>query len=820
MKVSVRLVYIVFLTAFLSITNISALANAAKDEWTQVKSKNFILVGNASEKDIRKVGVKLEQFRETFRLLFNTAKLTASIPTNVVVFKNDSTYKPFKPKRADGKINTEIAGYFQPGEDVNYITLSVEGDDKTVFGTIFHEYVHFIINTNFGRSDVPQWFNEGLAEYYQTFEIVDDIKVKLGLPHSGHLSLLQRSQLMPLDALFNVSNFDLHQSGGHSRSLFYAQSWALVHYLTQTDRSDALDKFLNAVLKGILPKTAFESAFQTTYDKLEKELKTYVAKNSFTYREIKFNQRLAFDTSMQSSVLDEAASNAYLGDLLYHANRPDDAEPYLMNAVRLNPSSNLANTALGMLRIKQRKFDEARKYLETAISGDPSNHIALYRYAYLLSREGQDEFGFVSRFKPETAAKMRDSLKKAIAIDPGYTESYELLAFLALVNNEELDEATALLQTALKYQPGNQRYALRIAEIFSRQKKYDEAKRISEKIATNAEDNETRSRADSLLSQITQQIEIDKRNELERMRFEAAVAGAGGTPRLTKRIEGVKRPTDAEIAQQQAMEHLRSVNDALRIPLDGEQRLLGRIEKIDCKKRPILFTIRSADEVISLTSKDFESLILNALDPAANRFDVGCDARIGIFYVLVTYRPINVAKSSVRGELVGLEFVPDNFRFLTREEMQSGTLVIYDEEEPSALARTIDPPPLLAANEEEFLAKRRELLWQAIANAIRKPRESEKRDMGFLEKVECTNKSAYFYIRTVERTFKLLSQPSQPPAIVFFTPDLQGVQIGCNSKSIEFPAVFIYNLKPDNKTKTDGEIVSLEFVPKSYNLDR
>ncbi|MEO7659302.1 MAG: DUF1570 domain-containing protein, partial [Pyrinomonadaceae bacterium] len=287
MKVSVRLTYIFLLTAFLSIPNLSAHSITAKDEWIQVKSKNFNLVGNASEKDIRKVGVKLEQFRETFRLLFNTAKLTASIPTNVVVFKNDSTYKPFKPIRADGRINNEIAGYFQPGEDVNYITLSVDGDDKTVFGTIFHEYVHFIINTNFGRSDVPQWFSEGLAEYYQTFEIEDDIKVKLGLPQPGHLSLLQRSQLMPLDALFNVSNFDLHQSGGHSRSLFYAQSWALVHYLTQSDRSDTLDNFLTAVLKGTLPKSAFESAFQTTYDKLERELKTYVAKNSFTYREIK-----------------------------------------------------------------------------------------------------------------------------------------------------------------------------------------------------------------------------------------------------------------------------------------------------------------------------------------------------------------------------------------------------------------------------------------------------------------------------------------------------------------------------------------------------
>jgi hypothetical protein len=63
---------------------------SAKDDWLQVRSKNFYLIGNASEKDIRKVATKLEQFRETFRQVFARAKLDAPIPTNVVVFKSDS----------------------------------------------------------------------------------------------------------------------------------------------------------------------------------------------------------------------------------------------------------------------------------------------------------------------------------------------------------------------------------------------------------------------------------------------------------------------------------------------------------------------------------------------------------------------------------------------------------------------------------------------------------------------------------------------------------------------------------------------------------
>src|ERR1044071_7458368 len=153
---------------------VAASATVAKDEWLQVKSKNFYLVGNASEKDIRKVGVKLEEFRETFRLVFANTNLVSPIPTNVIVFKSDAAFKPYKPRRADGKADNFIAGYFQSGEDVNYIAVSAEGDDAQMYNTIFHEYVHFLINTNFPRSEVPQWFNEGLAEYYSTFAIEND----------------------------------------------------------------------------------------------------------------------------------------------------------------------------------------------------------------------------------------------------------------------------------------------------------------------------------------------------------------------------------------------------------------------------------------------------------------------------------------------------------------------------------------------------------------------------------------------------------------------------------------------------------------------
>src|ERR671921_514643 len=83
----------------------------AKDTWTSVRSQNFFLVGNASEKEIRQVATRLEQFRDVFKRLFAQVNFSSPVPTTVVVFKSDGSYKPFKPL-ADGKA-VAVAGYFQ-----------------------------------------------------------------------------------------------------------------------------------------------------------------------------------------------------------------------------------------------------------------------------------------------------------------------------------------------------------------------------------------------------------------------------------------------------------------------------------------------------------------------------------------------------------------------------------------------------------------------------------------------------------------------------------------------------------------------------------
>ena len=793
---------LLFLALFVFLPSLAV----ARDEWIQVRSKNFFLIGNASEKDVVKVATKLEQFRETFRQLFRTMNLNASVPTNVVVFKSDSSYRPFKPKRGDGKIDNGIAGYFQPGQDVNYITLSAGGTDADTYGTVFHEYVHFVIDTNFGRAEVPSWFNEGLAEYYQTFEIEEDQKVKLGLPQVNHLHLLSENKLIPFNSFLNVGNRSLGENGGHSRSIFYAQAWAMVHYLIFTGKGDRLDKFLSLTMANKPAEQAFQEAFATDYPTIEKELRKYVSQNTFKYQTLTFKNKLTFDTEMKVSPLTEADSNAYLGDLLYHVNRYDDAEPFLRTALSLQPDSSMANTSLGMVKIRQRKYDEAKSFLEKAITQNQQNHLAFFRYAELLSREGQDEFGFVNRFDPATANRIREMLKKAITLNPAFTESYELFAFVSLVNNEHLDEAAVQLQKALKYQPGSARYAIRLAEIYLRQDKFRDAEAIASKLAKNADDDNVRSRAQNLATEIRERENIRAQYESMRKRSGESQQGVVEERITLRKSPGEEVPTDEQLAKANEAAIMRALNQSLRPLESGEMRALGNITRIECKGPTITFHIKTANETLLLSSKDFQSLkLMTFVDDGGA--EVGCNANLADLTAVVGYRSASVTKTPLRGEIVAIEFVPKTFRFMDlASEPLPPTYVVEESESGNKPA---------GGSEDQ----RRTMMMSAINQALRKPAAGETRLFGLIERTECSSQGNFFHMQSGGKLYKLSNAAPQTLFIRGFTPEIRDLQIGCGMKAVNLPVVFIFRTITDAKAKAEGELISLEFVPKSFRLE-
>ena len=614
----------------------------AKDTWVSVRSNNFFLVGNASEKEVRQVATRLEQFREVFSRLFPRMKFTSPVPTTVVVFQSDSSYKPFKPL-ADGK-TVEVAGYFQAGREVNYITLTTERREEYPYAIIFHEYVHLLVNNSLGRTNIPTWFNEGLAEYYSTFDIEDDQEIRLGKLIDPHLRLLRTSQLVPLDKLFAVDYYSLDRNKHNARGLFYAQSWALIHYLIRGNdgkRARQLSLFLDQLRQNVPAEKAFRQAFQIDYAGMQKELKDYVQRNSYLGQIITFEKKLEVSGEMKAAPISEAEAQAYLGDLLYHIHRPEDAKTRLQQALALDPKLAMAHASLGMVLMQEKKFSEAKEHLRQAVAENSTNYLAHYYYASALSREVMTEGQPVHDFPAETARTMRAELSRAIELKPDFPESYHLLAFVNLVTGEQLDESIAMIKRAVALSPGSEEFLFVLAQLYMRKQDIEGARKVLEPLAATGADPQIRARAGSMLASISSMQEA-------MARFHASREERAPDVVVDKQTETNNDPTS----------YLR---EALRKPESGERQVQGMLVRIECDAKGITFTLRSGDRLLRLKTPSFEEIDITtfASDVAG---EITCGVRKPENAVVFCYLPGSEARAKTDGTIRSLEFVPGDFK--------------------------------------------------------------------------------------------------------------------------------------------------------------
>jgi tetratricopeptide (TPR) repeat protein len=612
----------------------------ARDTWVKVRSKDFLVIGNGSEKEITEVAVRLAQFRDVISHELSENNPSSPVPTTVIVFKSDDSYRPFK-------INESNAGYFQPSTDVNYITLSTEvRGDQDPFSIIFHEYTHLLVNNTIGNA--PPWFNEGLAEYYSTFRITDDHQVELGRPVQRHLLLLRQKTMLPLRTLFQVDYNSPYYNEADKKGVFYAQSWALMHYLLQnkdTRRATEVRTFLNLLNTRIPLEQAFHQAFQTTLEIMETELRSYVQQNNHRVFRTNFESKDETPSTMTVTHLAEAEVQAYLGDLLLHGNRAE-AESYLQRALMLDPNLALAHAALGMLRFRQGKPDEARASLARAVAANSQDYLIHFYYAYVLAHPREDKMLLGVGYSPETALKIREELRKAIALRPDFLESYNLLAYINLETNTEIDETIEMLTRALSYAPGRRGFVYMLGQLYMQKDDYKQARPLLEQVLAADVVDRVRSHAQRLLSTIT---EIEE----QKAKQEAARRARGLTVSHT---DGLDATTDQTTADPWS-----DLREVLRIPAQGEKQLQGILLRIECASDGLIFVVRTADHLWRLRTDSF-ARITRTTYTADVKGMITCGARSPENAVVVCYVPTTDKLSKVDGLLRSVEFVPGDFR--------------------------------------------------------------------------------------------------------------------------------------------------------------
>jgi len=441
------------------------------ETWTRLQSAHFTIYTNGSEGKARDIALEFERLRAVLGMLKPKLQVNSPIPTTVYVFRNEATFEPFRPTY-QGK-PMDVSGVFQGSHDGNLIAMTTTWnmDPRPV---VYHEFLHDFIDNNLPPQ--PPWFNEGFAEFYSTFRATET-EAEIGRPVEDHVLRLRAQMLLPLDQLFAVTHDSPDYNETSRQGIFYAESWALVHFLMVGDpkRGPQLARFLELLEDGKDQRTAFQEAFggkDTTA--LLGELAAYARGHRFLFLRVAL-KNLEIPTETTKTALSWEEALAALGNL--HAHSGEEklplAEAYFQAARDSKKAGAQALAGLGYVRIRQKRDDEARDYLEKAVALDSSDPMTYFHYGRLLLNSlsrGSETAPASEEERRKTLETARAAFRRSIELNPSFPEAHGGLGTTYLGDSSgNVADGIRELEIAVKALPSRTDLALSLAHLYERQ---------------------------------------------------------------------------------------------------------------------------------------------------------------------------------------------------------------------------------------------------------------------------------------------------------------------------------------------------------------
>jgi len=507
----------------------AAAAFGAKHEtWYEARSPHFIVVCNAGEKQARKTALQFEQIRSVFRQYIVIASGRASPVITIFAVRDENSLRELLPEYWATKGHTHPGGifFYNLGQFEAAVQLDAQGTNP--YEAIYHEYYHSLTVPYF--PGLPVWLAEGLADFFGNTE-VNEKEARLGEPDPGLIEELRQNRLIPLDVLFKVDHTSPYYNEQNKTSIFYAESWALTHYLMLGDNGShkpLLMAYLQALQQGAAPEEAAAKGFGDL-SKLQKALDRYVSGSSFFEVKGPAPPPVA-DADLRSRELSDAEADAYLGGFAALRERPQEAKPLLDQAVQLDPKLPLAYQNLGLMELFAGQRSEAFASFSQAVELDPKNALTRYFRAYLAYRQRTTATG---------DEQIEDDLRQAIAANPDFAPPYGLLAVYLANSNENLPEALSLAQKGVSLEPGRATYVLSLAQVLARMRRFDDAEAVAQRARASAIDPAERSSAEQFLAYLQRAKDIASENRMS----ESSPSATGAATRTPQGSDDGKEDT-------------------------------------------------------------------------------------------------------------------------------------------------------------------------------------------------------------------------------------------------------------------------------------
>ena len=636
----------------------------AKDEpkWIEVHTAHFSVLTDGGEKRGREVALRMEQMRSVFGELLMKDKLKMSVPVTVIALKSDKQYGLVAPTKQN-----MAGGFYVPGYDRVYIVLNLF--EMEPWRAIAHPLGHYFLNYNYPPAQ--GWFDEGMAEYFGAVQIGKEINIG-GDPelapewHEDIFDNMMRDPNLPqsLTQLANspvwismVDLFTMKHDGsglheGSHNTMYYAQSWMVMHYLLSKKKMPEVGTYFDLVLNQKVPvDKAIVQAFDLTPSQMEEAVKTY-------FKSLGSNLGVALDQAkkpvanpgdipqpdhfpapfgtdevgMAVTSVPEPEAKAVIGDVM--ARIPEHRDQALRDLQQLaaDPKGNeAARRGLARDHLEQKLFDSTSEELDKATETNPRDPWIWYYRSVLKYRKAQ-----ATRQNMQGLANLMQDLRAVIDWYPDLADAYNMLG-VARVEGGGIISALEAQKQAIALAPRNLEYQFNLGQIYVAGKKWDQAREVF----TRLKEGSDRQASSAAKKQLEDLATLEKYGVRPQRPGETeAPAGAASTPSAP--ASAPKPSTDAsEDADSEAAPKPPPVKPGSTGPV---LFLKGKIVTSDCTKTPeAAITVLSGMTTYTMHVSDYKTLVVVGED------QFSCDWK---------NRPVSVnyrATGKREGEVVSIE---------------------------------------------------------------------------------------------------------------------------------------------------------------------
>jgi tetratricopeptide (TPR) repeat protein len=393
----------------------AALASARDkaENWIQVSSPHFTVISNSNEKQARRIAGQFERMRSMFHAAFPQLQVDPAHPIVVLAVRDKDQFRMLEPQAYLANESLHLNGLFLRASDQNYVLIRIEPEGQHPYAIVYHEYTHWLLSR---APNLPLWFDEGMAEFYDTAQIFERDS-SIGAANERDLMLLRQTPLLPFETLFTIDETSPYYREKKKGSIFYAESWALTHYLYFHDfdyKTSRVNDYMDLLSQNVDPVVAATRAFGDLKE-LQAALEHYIQQGTFhRYRN---------------------AAIAPVDDLAFDV---EAMTPAKVSAVKASVLAYNGRTS------------EARALLADVLQQDPGNASARQTTAFLDSLEQR-----------EAEDKLRDNIHSS----PLSASGYDRLASFLWNRNRNLEEARTLESKALSLESGNVEYRIHMSKI-------------------------------------------------------------------------------------------------------------------------------------------------------------------------------------------------------------------------------------------------------------------------------------------------------------------------------------------------------------------